>query len=336
MYEIDILQSIGQDFGYPAKYFRYQLQDAADKPVRVSVSSPGGDALEALEMVDEMGNREGDIETLGFGVVASAATLLLVQGSPAKMTPNSFFMIHNSTVDARGRKEDLMNTAGLMTDVDEKMLNIYVKRLEKAGKISGNIRLRVERMMDAETWLTADEALEMGFIDEIQQATKTANIIQMQPALARYINTPAALLLNQNSEDMTAQEVLKKVRAMLGGADEPEVVETPPTEPEAPAQAPALTAEAAMDFLQKSGYKVMTAEEVAAEAAKMTAVEETNVQLAETMQALATEMQIVKAQVKQTIAAPSGASNPTTVKAEDKEKPIFGAFSEFLTKKLIG
>jgi len=207
--------------------------------------------------------------------------------------------------------------------MEKKLLNIYVSKLQKSGKVEGNIQLKVKRMMDAETWLPADEALEMGFIDEIQEATKTANILQMQPALARYVNTPAALLINQNSEDMNAaQKLIKDIRAMLGSADEPEVVEaTPPVvETETPAQAPALTAEAAMEFLQKSGYKVLTAAEVTELTTKTAEVEETNVQLAETMQALATEMQTVKAQLKQGLGAPSGASDQAGAPAKETPK----------------
>ena len=122
---------------------------------------------------------------------------------------------------------------------------------------------------------------------------------------------------------MTAKEMLAKALAMLGGADEPETVEAvAATQPE---KAPEMTAEQAKDLLEKSGFKVMTADEIAALTAKSAEVEETNVQLAETMQALAAEMQAVKAQVKQQMAAPSGASN----RADDKptEKPAASKFT---------
>ena len=86
--------------------------------------------------------------------------------------------------------------------MEAKLQNIYVSKLEKSGKTSGNLALKVKRWMDAETWFTAQEALDAGFIEEIQEATKQANIIQMQPALARYVNVPAALFNNQKPEDI--------------------------------------------------------------------------------------------------------------------------------------
>ena len=129
----------------------------------------------------------------------------------------------------------------------------------------------------------------------------------MQPALARYINTPAALLLN--IEDMTAKEILNKVKAMLGSSEEAETTETAtPPAPETLPAAPQMTADEAIAFLQSTGYKVMTAEELAAMTAQRTEAEEMNTQLAETMQALASEMTVLKAQVKQGLGAPSGAS----------------------------
>ena len=236
---------------------------------------------------------------------------------------------------AMGDSTELSATADLLAKMEEKLKGIYVDKLEKSGKTEGNVQLKVKRMMDAETWLTAQEALDMGFIDEIQEASKQANIVQMQPALARYVNTPAALKLNnQNNEDMTAQEVLKKVKAMLGGADEPETVEAVA---ETETKAPEMTAEQAKDLLEKSGFKVMTAEEITALTAKSAEVEETNVQLAQTMQALAGEMQALKAQVKQQIAAPSGGSDNAAKQAKAKEdKTVFGGFSNFLTEKLKG
>ena len=112
----------------------------------------------------------------------------------------------------------------------------------------------------------------------------------MQPALARYVNTPAALLINQ--EDMTAKEILTKVKAMLGSSEEIETVEavaTPPAPEPTPPAAPQMTADEAIAFLQSTGYKVMTAEELAAMTAERTEAEEINTELAETMQALATD-----------------------------------------------
>jgi hypothetical protein len=119
---------------------------------------------------------------------------------------------------------------------------------------------------------------------------------------------------------------------MLGGADETATTETvadPVT------TTPEMTAEQAMEFLSKSGYKVMTAEEVAALTAKSEEVEETNVQMAETMQAVITELNAVKAQVKQQMSAPSGASNRNDSKPD--EKPAgehFKGFAKMFTQKI--
>lgn len=126
---------------------------------------------------------------------------------------------------------------------------------------------------------------------------------------------------------------------MLSGEDQDNDKEntTPPidlVDAEEP-KTPELNAEAAIEFLQKTGYKVLTAEEVAAEAAKLTEIEETNTQLAETMQTLAEEMKTVKAQLKQTIAAPSGASNNTDQKPISQPQPSrFDALAAIWNSKM--
>lgn len=335
MYEIDILGEIG-DWGYPSNYLRYQLKDAGSQDITLNISSPGGNVTEGLAMYDMLEAYEGNTTTLGFGLVASIASIIMLAGKRVKMTPNSFFMIHNPWTMAIGDSEELFANAELLAKMEKKLQNIYVSKLQKSGKIEGNIELKVKRMMDAETWLTADEALAMGFIDEIKETKKQANIIQMQPALARYVNTPAALLIN--SEDMTAKEILNKVKAMLSGEDtepaEPAIVEAPAVE--TPPPAPQMTAEEAIAFLQQTGYKVMTEDEVRQLTEKQTEVEQMNTQLAETMQALASEMQIVKAQLKQTIATPSGASTGTDQKPTSNQAQAspFDALAKIWNNKM--
>lgn len=340
-YEIDILGEIGE-WGYQSNYLRFQLQDAASQDITLNISSPGGNVTDGLAMYDMIEAYEGNVTTLGFGLVASIASIVMLAGKRVKMTPNSFFMIHNPWTMAIGDSEELMANAELLAKMEKKLQDIYVAKLKKSEKYSGNIALKVKRMMDAETWLTAQEALEIGFIDEIQEADKEANIIQMQPALARYVNTPAALLIN--NDNMTAKEILNKVKAMLSGeeiaevetdvnatAEQPETVET--TAPEEPA--PAMTPEAAIEFLQSAGYKVMTAEEIAAQAAKAEELEQTNTALAETMQALATEMTLVKSQLKQAIGTPSGASSDTNKKPTSQPQPSkFDALAAIWNQKM--
>lgn len=339
-YEIDILGEIGE-WGYPSNYLRFQLQDAGSQDITLNISSPGGNVTDGLAMYDMIEAYEGNVTTLGFGLVASIASIVMLAGKRVKMTPNSFFMIHNPWTMAIGDSEELMANAELLAKMEKKLQDIYVAKLKKSEKYSGNVALKVKRMMDAETWLTAQEALEMGFIDEIQEANKEANIIQMQPALARYVNTPAALLIN--NDNMTAKEILNKVKAMLSGeeieepkADVNATAEQPETvEAEAEAPAPAMTAEAAIELLQSAGYKVMTAEEIAAEAAKAEELEQTNTALAETMQALAAEMTLVKSQLKQAIGTPSGASNSTDQKPTSQPQPSkFDALAAIWNQKM--
>lgn len=333
-YEIDILGEVGT-WGYPSNYLRYQLKDAAGKPVTINISSPGGEVTEGLAMFDMLQAYEGEVSTLGYGLVASIASVILLAGKRVKMTKNSFLMIHNPWTMAVGDASEMTATAEVLAKMQENLLNIYVDRIQQSGKAAGNVSLKVKRMMDTETWLTAQEALDLGLIDEIQESNKEANIIQMQPALARYVNVPAALLLNQKNDNMSAKEVLDKVKAMLGGVEEPVQEAIPSTEPE-PAPAPTMTPEQAKKLLVESGYKVLTDDELAAlaeQAQKATEAEKTAEQMAETMQTLAAEMVAIKAQLKASAGTPSGASGAVAPQREEQATSAFNALAAIWNNK---
>ena len=89
MYEIDILGEIG-DWGYQSNYLRYELKDAGNQDIVLTISSPGGNVTEGLAMYDMLQAYEGKGTTLGFGLVASIASVVLLAGKVVKMTTNCF------------------------------------------------------------------------------------------------------------------------------------------------------------------------------------------------------------------------------------------------------
>ena len=266
---------------------------------------------------------------------AAIATVVLLGGKRVKMTPNSFLMIHRPWAMAVGTSDEMTATADLLDKMDDRITSLYVDRLKKSGKESGNISLRVKRMMDAETWLTAQEALDMGFIDEIIEANKETNIIQMQPALARYQHTPAALLINNKPENMTAQEMLKNIRAMLGGAGDEPVTAIPATDAPIAATEPApeMTAEKAKELLAAAGYAVLSQDELTALTAKMDEEKQTNAELLQTVQTVAAEVVALRNQVKAQVGAPSGGSSSEGKKETPKASP-FDALAAIVNAKL--
>lgn len=290
MQDITIFDQIGQYYGYNKKYLKYELEAANGQPVRVVISSDGGDVTEGVALGSMLEMYPGEVETLGVGLVASIATVPLMSGDVVKMTKNSFLMIHSPWGGAIGTANEMRNTADTLEKMDNMLVDFYVDGIKKRNKAGADTPMQVKHMMAAETWLTAQQAQELGFIDEVIQGGKyedQINAIPMQNRLSQYRHTPAALI--NKTDNMS---FFKSIKTMLGGED---------TAPQASADAVDLTA--ARAALEAAGYSI--AEPTAADAA--TDAEGVTVgDVTESMQLMAKEVAELKAQLAQKVGAPSG------------------------------
>jgi hypothetical protein len=143
-------------------------------------------------------------------------------GKRKEMTKNSFFMMHNSWGGVEGNVFELEKTIELLRMFDEQMAAIYTAQLESKGKLIGGSKEKtleeVKKMMAAETWLTAEEALEMGFIDMIVEEKKEEHSIYeeayaMIRAEAKFKNIPNQIL---NSMQVEKKTFLQQLAAMFG------------------------------------------------------------------------------------------------------------------------
>jgi len=311
--DITIFDQIGQYYGYNKKYLKWELDAANGQPVRVVISSDGGDVTEGVALGSMLEMYPGKVETLGVGLVASIATVPLMSGDVVKMTKNSFLMIHSPWGGAIGTATDMRNTADTLEKMDDMLIDFYVDSIRKRKKAGVDTPMRVKEMMAAETWLTAQQAHDLGFIDEIIQGGQyedQINAIPMQNRLSQYRHTPAALI--NKTDNMSFFQSIKKA---LGGED---------TAPQASADAVDLTA--ARAALEAAGFTV--AEAVAADAA--TDAEGVTVgDITESTQLLAQEVAELKAQLKQRVGAPSGGGEGSSKPAAGKPS---AAQAKFISK----
>jgi len=288
--DITIFDQIGQYYGYNKKYLKYELDAAQGGDVRVLISSDGGDVTEGVALGSMLEMYPGKVETLGVGLVASIATVPLMSGDVVKMTKNSFLMIHSPWGGAIGTANEMRNTADTLEKMDDMLIDFYVDSIRKRKKAGVDTPMRVKEMMAAETWLTAQQAHDLGFIDEIIQGGQyedQTNAIPMQNRLSQYRHTPAALI--NKTDNMSFFQSIKKA---LGGED---------TAPQASVDAVDLTA--ARAALEAAGFTV--AEAVAADTT--TDAEGVTVgDITESTQLLAQEVAELKAQLRQNVGAPSG------------------------------
>ncbi len=312
MQDITIFDQIGQYYGYNKKYLQYELDAANGGDVRVLISSDGGDVTEGVALGSMLEMYPGKVETLGVGLVASIATVPLMSGDVVKMTKNSFLMIHSPWGGAIGTATDMRNTADTLEKMDDMLVDFYVDSIKKRKKAGADTPMQVKTMMAAETWLTAQQAQELGFIDEVisgGQYEDQLNATSMQNRLSQYRHTPAALI--NKTDNMS---FFKSIKTALGVED---------TAPQASAEAVDLTA--ARAALEAAGFTV--AEATAPETNEVEGL--TVGDITESTQLLAKEVAELKAQLAQKVGAPSGGGQGSSKSAAGQPS---AAQAKFISK----
>lgn len=128
--------------------------------LKVFINSPGGDVVDGLAIYNELKAHPANVEVEVTALAASMASVIMLAGDVIRMPSNGLVMIHNPWTSAAGDKNEFTRITEQLEKMGESMVGIYSRR-------TGRSEADLQKMMDAETWLTADEALELGFIDEI-------------------------------------------------------------------------------------------------------------------------------------------------------------------------
>lgn len=156
-------------------------------PVSIRINSPGGDVFAGRAMAQAMRER-GDVTAHVDGLAASAASLLAVTASRCVMAPGALMMIHQAWTGVGGNADDLESMAALLRKIDVTLAADY------AAKAGGDPAAWAERMA-AETWFSADEALELGLADEVAENVAGPTGARQAAALwdlAAYSRAPGA------------------------------------------------------------------------------------------------------------------------------------------------
>ena len=150
------------------KQFWDELQALGDiKELRVYINSPGGDVFAGQAILSMLNRHPAMVTVYIDGLAASAASLVAMAGDKIIMPRNAMMMIHNPWTIAWGDSNTFRQVADELDKIRESMIPVYETR-------TGLPRDEIIKMLDAETWMTADEAVELGFADEIEEAKQVA------------------------------------------------------------------------------------------------------------------------------------------------------------------
>lgn len=163
--EIVIYAGIGQDFWgdgsmISAKQFSDELKkvDASVNELDVRINSPGGDVFDGIAIYNRLKQHSAKKKTVYIdGLAASIASIIALAGDEIKMSEGALFMVHLPWTFAFGNRMELDNTVNRLMDVEEQMLGIYSRQ-------TGIDRAELKALLEAETWMSADEAIEKGFV----------------------------------------------------------------------------------------------------------------------------------------------------------------------------
>lgn len=144
--------------------FKGELE-SGEGPIRVWINSPGGDVLAAAQIYNMIldyatSPNGGDVTVIIDGIAASAASVIAMAGTTVKISNVGQIMIHNPSTIAFGQKTDLEKAIGMLESTKASIINAYQSK-------TGLSEAKLSHMMDAETWMNAKKAVELGFADEI-------------------------------------------------------------------------------------------------------------------------------------------------------------------------
>ena len=168
--EIWIYEEIGDGWfgGISAKGFADDVKAlGAVKRIKLRINSPGGNVFDGTAIYNILKQHSAQVAVHIDGLAASIASVIAMAGDEIIMAENALMMIHNAWAMAVGNAEELRRQAEMLDKVNEAIRATYIRRTGREDK-------EIARWMDEETWMTAKEAQERGFIDSTSPAQEVA------------------------------------------------------------------------------------------------------------------------------------------------------------------
>lgn len=147
------------DDDFTPQMFKEEL-NAGSGDITVWINSPGGDCVAAAQIYNMLANYKGNVTVKIDGIAASAASVIAMAGQTVLMSPVSMMMIHNPATVAFGDHTEMEKAIEMLDGVKDSIINAYAIK-------TGMSRAKLSRLMDAETWMDATKAVELGFADDI-------------------------------------------------------------------------------------------------------------------------------------------------------------------------
>ena len=205
--EIMIYEPIGQGLfgGLSAKQFVQDLKKLDGvKNITVRLNSPGGEVFEGAAIYNALVNHPAHIEVAIDGMALSMASVIAMAGDKVTMAENAMMMVHEPTISTSGTATALRKSAEILDKTTQSILNAYAKKTKKEHE-------ELNALMVVETWMSATEALDLGFIDAVTDPIETAALFDLNAF--GYKQIPAALV--QPTENVSIEAAIDQERVRV-------------------------------------------------------------------------------------------------------------------------
>ena len=208
--------------------FKSEL-NAGNQPITVHISSVGGDCVAASQIYTMLMDYPADVTVQIDGLAASAASVVAMAGTKVCMSPTALMMVHNPWTNASGDAKDMQKAIALLDEVKESIINAYEIK-------TGMDRQSLSNLMDAETWMNAYRAKELGFCDEVlfdgeEPSEKVAFSFSSRVAEVQLMNRVKASLPEE--QPVSTEVPAAESSAAPHGTTEP-TPSAPPASPDPP------------------------------------------------------------------------------------------------------
>ena len=147
----------------PAMFKSELFSDKGD--ITIWLNSPGGDCIAASQIYAMLMDYPHNVTVKIDGIAASAASVIAMAGTKVLMAPTALMMVHNPLTIAIGDTEEMQKAISMLDEVKESIINAYQVKTNQS-------RAKISHWMDAETWMNANKAIELGFADGVLEDSK--------------------------------------------------------------------------------------------------------------------------------------------------------------------
>ena len=158
---------------------------AGDGDITVWINSPGGDCVAAAQIYNMLMDYPHNVTVKIDGIAASAASVIAMAGTKVLVSPVSMMMIHNPMTVAMGDTAEMQKAIEMLGSVKDSIINAYEIK-------TGLSRAKLSHLMDAETWMDAGKAVELGFADDVLARAEIPE--DMEPPAVSMLYSKAAVV----------------------------------------------------------------------------------------------------------------------------------------------